>query len=43
LREGAFGDVLVAVNEMGESLTNEVEGNREAEVADPTASPSEET
>jgi len=43
LREGAFGDVLTAANEIAESLTNEVQGNREAEVADPTASPSEAT
>lgn len=43
LREGAFGDVLVAVNEIAESLTNDVKGDREATIADPTASPSEET
>lgn len=42
LREGAFGDALNAANEIAENLTNEVDANREAQVADPTASPSEE-
>jgi len=34
---------LNAANELAENLTNEVNANREAEVADPTASPSEAT
>lgn len=42
LREGSFGDALNNANELAENLTNEVNANRENQIVDPTASPSEE-
>lgn len=42
MREGSFGDVILAANEIAESLANELNANREKEVSDPTASPSQE-